>query len=325
MSENITYEFTDPGVGTIDLDLTVSLPATDSTGYGEAYAVTAITGTVDGVAISGEYGPPGAYYTNGTFYNDNALFTSDAGGDGGSVEGIDTAGLAFEVNGVEYNLFSQGDGFQLGDYNGGYTYDTVTLDSTTLCFCPGTMILTGHGEVAVETLKIGDFVVTASGEQKPIRWIGRQAVATRFADPIGTLPIRIKAGALDGHLPSRDLLLSPCHAVLVDGILVHAGALVNGASIVRATGMPETFTYYHIELSDHALIVAEGIPAETFIDNVDRMAFDNWAEHEALFGELAPLVELELPRAKAHRQVPQATRSRLMALALALYGDKAAA
>ena len=94
-------------------------------------------------------------------------------------------------------------------------------------------------------------------------------------------------------------------------MLIQAGALVNGTTIRRETAGPERFTYYHVELADHALILAEGAPAETFIDNVDRLAFDNWEEHEALYPDGKEMAELELPRAKSHRQVPMATRARL--------------
>jgi len=64
--------------------------------------------------------------------------------------------------------------------------------------------------------------------------------------------------------------------------------------------------YHHIELDDHSLILAENTPVETFIDNVDRLAFDNWHEHEALYPQRKSIVELSYPRAKAHRQVPRA-------------------
>ena len=71
---------------------------------------------------------------------------------------------------------------------------------------------------------------------------------------------------------------------------------------MRETNVPMTYTYYHVELDDHALLLAEGVPAETFVDNVDRMGFDNWQEHEALYPGGKPVAEMAYPRAKAHRQ-----------------------
>lgn len=187
-----------------------------------------------------------------------------------------------------------------------------------VCFFPGTMIATPEGEVAVETLKAGDLVLTADGRTAPIRWMGRQTVSTRFADPMRALPIRIRAGALADNLPARDLLVSPAHAVLVEGMLIQAGALVNGTTIVRDHAVPEIFTYWHIELGDHALVLAEGTPAETFIDSTDREAFDNWAEYAELVADEAPAAELALPRAKSHRQVPAAIRAAIEARATML-------
>jgi hypothetical protein len=103
--------------------------------------------------------------------------------------------------------------------------------------------------------------------------------------------------------------------------------LVNGTSIVRETNTQPIFTYYHVEVDDHSLILAENTPAETFIDNVDRMNFDNWAEHQALYPEGKVIEELPYPRAKAHRQVPVATRVKLgeRAQAIGTTADAAAA
>jgi hypothetical protein len=182
----------------------------------------------------------------------------------------------------------------------------------------GTQIRTPNGEVAVEQLKRGDLVLTQDGRSVPVDWLGVQTISLRFADKLRVLPIRIRAGALAANVPSRDLLVSPDHAVLVEGALIQAGALVNGTSIVRETNVPTTFTYYHIEVEDHSLILAENTPAETFVDNIERLHFDNWAEHEALYPDGKHVDELPYPRAKSHRQVPVSIRVMLGARAQAI-------
>ena len=231
-------------------------------------------------------------------------------------------------DGPEYILVKDTD-LTNGDQGAAKVYGAESLSfadgSDPVCFMPGTLVATPAGERAVETLKAGDLVLTADGRAAPVRWLGRQTVSTRFADPLRVLPIRITVGALGENLPKRDLLLSPDHAVLVDGVLIQAGALVNGATILREDAVPEVFTYWHVELADHSLILAEGVPAETFVDNVDRLAFDNWDEHEALHGTDAPIPEMGLPRAKSRRQVPAAVHQRLAARAEALLGAVVAA
>ena len=179
-----------------------------------------------------------------------------------------------------------------------------------VCFMAGTRISTQASKINVEDLKVGDVVLTAGGRAVPVRWIGRQTVAPFFAGEL-SLPVRIKAGALEENLPSRDLLVSHDHALFVDGILIQAGALINGTSIVRERDVPKTFVYYHVEVEDHSLILAENVPAETFVDNVDRARFDNWNEYQALYPDGKNIEELPYPRAKARRQVPVTVRARL--------------
>jgi hypothetical protein len=189
------------------------------------------------------------------------------------------------------------------------------INGNTVCFMAGTSISVPAGAAAVETLGAGDWVVTTEGEHRQIRWLGRQTVSTRFSDPLRVLPIRIRQGAFGSGLPMRDLLVSPDHALLLDGVLVQAGALVNGLSITQESQVPEVFTYYHIELADHSLILAEGVAAETFVDNVDRLGFDNWDEHEALGLDMSSIVEMPVPRAQSRRQVPVAIWDRLISRA----------
>jgi hypothetical protein len=191
-----------------------------------------------------------------------------------------------------------------------------------ICFLAGTMVATPSGEVAIEALRAGDTVLTADGAQVPVRWVGRQTISTVFADPLRVNPILVRAGALAENLPSRDLYVSPQHALLVDGILVSAEALVNGTSILRAPAPADSFVYFHVETADHSLILANATPAETFLDHATRRAFDNWQEHPDAGAE-APIQELDLPRARSWRQLPLATRQRLESRAMALFGEAA--
>lgn len=281
----------------------------------------------DGITVVGTFTTDG--YGPVTNFNDIYMRVNE-GGDIRTVEGefcFDAGAKTFTFVTTQQQLYStditRGDFFQFlfTDAKGPGAQDDVTLTTSVvvpLCFYPGTLIATPEGDVAVETLKIGDMVVRQDGTAAPIRWVGRNTVSMIFANKQGTLPIRIKTGALADNVPSRDLLVSPAHAVLVDDVLIQAAALVNHSSIIRETNVPTVFVYYHIELADHTLIMAENTPNETFIDNVDRMAFDNWEEHEALYGRESALVEMDAPRAKSQRQVPQAIRRRIAERAVKL-------
>lgn len=223
-------------------------------------------------------------------------------------------------DGFVATLISTTSGFPPGDY---WFSDTAVPNGTAaqndgpafvLCFCAGTLIATPDGQVAIETLSPGDLVLTADGHALPVRWVGRQTVSPVFADPLKVAPIRIRAGALsawfDGAVvPARDLRLSPDHALLLDGVLVQAVALVDGVDVVREAAPAERFAYYNIELAAHAAILAEGCPAETFVDNASRAKFDNYAEYIALYGADVAIPEMDLPRIKSARQLPAAFRA----------------
>ena len=150
---------------------------------------------------------------------------------------------------------------------------TSTLNVT--CYRRGTRILTDHGEVAVEDLRIGNLAVTLSGVARPIKWIGCRSIdLTRHAMPDQVRPIVIRAGAVADGMPRRDLYVSPDHAILLDGVLILARQLVNGASIERHDDCLNV-TYYHVELETHDLLMAEGLPAESYLDTGNRGVFEN--------------------------------------------------
>jgi hypothetical protein len=184
---------------------------------------------------------------------------------------VDFTGLAA---GKEFTLVSDG--------HGGENLELVA------CFCPGTRISTPDGYTLVENLAIGDLVTTASAGAQKIKWIGRRSYAAPFCNNSRTLPIRIARHALGKNLPSRTLHLSPGHALAIDGQLVHAGRLVNGASITQKASA-KLVEYYHIELETHEVIFAENLPVESFMDEDFRAQFENAASFANLYpGARAP-------------------------------------
>ena len=101
-----------------------------------------------------------------------------------------------------------------GDHFSFTSIEIGTVASTKIslvaCYRRGTRIRTHSGEAGIETLRIGDEVMTRSGVTRPIRWIGRRRYsAAQVANNHELLPIRICAGAMGQDLPHRDLWVSP--------------------------------------------------------------------------------------------------------------------
>jgi hypothetical protein len=142
---------------------------------------------------------------------------------------------------------------------------TASIDVA--CFVAGTRILTGDGEIAVEHLRPGMRVVSVVHRALlPVVWVGcRNMRAAR--------PVRVSAGAFGAGVPHRFLLLSPDHAVYVDDTLVPVRYLVNGTTIVQE--YRDEVCYYHVELASHGVLLAEGLPAESYLDTGNRAGFGN--------------------------------------------------
>jgi len=143
---------------------------------------------------------------------------------------------------------------------------TIHADATVIpCYARGTLISTTRGEVAVEKLRVGDMLHTANGGSSAVVWLGHRHVdCNRQPDKEEAYPIRVSKDAFGPGLPKRDLWLSPKHAVFVNGALVPIQCLINGTTITQ--DIKPRVSYYHIELTEHNVIFAEGMPAESFLD-----------------------------------------------------------
>ena len=141
------------------------------------------------------------------------------------------------------------------------------------CFVAGTRIATESGEVEVQTLRVGDRVrAVLSGRWETVEWIGHRVVdIVRHPRKEQVWPIRVSAHAFGPCKPVRDLWLSPHHGVYVNDVLIPVGLLVNGTTI-RQIQLP-AIDYWHVELPRHEVILAEGLPAESYLDTGDRTDF----------------------------------------------------
>jgi collagen type I/II/III/V/XI/XXIV/XXVII alpha len=175
-----------------------------------------------------------------------------------------TSGSATSV--VQFGSVALGGTIQVLATGGNTTISLVP------CFAAGTRIATPRGSILVDSLCKGDEVLTAQGEVLPIIWAGHRWVdCDTHPAPDSVRPILIEANAFAEGMPCRSLFLSPDHAVFAQGVLIPVKHLVNGTTIRRS--QIRQVTYHHIELARHAVILAEGLPAESYLDTGDRLSF----------------------------------------------------
>ena len=265
--DGATIAFSTDGGGTISADATSSGAVVDllssstvtgfSTGADKIDFTNATSNSVDSYTITSASG------------NSTMTFYSGLNGTG-TVLGEATVQTTSQLTDGTYSLGGSGPLTITQDTSGtGFTIGAAT--STLVCFVSGTLIATTRGEVAVEDLTVGDLAVTASGEERPIRWIGHK----RVERPVhAQQPVRVMAGAFGEGLPARDLFLSPGHAVCVDvmgEVFVPVDHLINGATVARVE--VSEVTYWHVELESHDVLLAEGLPCESYMDCGNRAFF----------------------------------------------------
>ena len=192
---------------------------------------------------------------------------------GSTISLIPEHGGGFEVVGTGVFI-----GIKTGDLFPGYTLSApvtvqvhllpsglgIYFSDCVTCFTAGVMIETVLGARPVETIKVGD-QVWGFGRLATVTWTGSRSIrAAEAANPDLVMPIRIRQGAMADGLPVRDLVVSPDHAIWIDGKLIPARMLVNGRSIVQ--DHVDDVEYFHVGLDSHDLLLAEGIQVESFLD-----------------------------------------------------------
>lgn len=267
----------------------------------------------------------GATRTNSTYsINDTDSSGTMTSGDYMQFSSVPYTGYTVDIGGAKFAIFSGFGAYWVpldtdvadllaSDFSSPMTVEAANGVGVANCFMGDTQIATPQGEVVVDLLEPGDEICLHDGTTARVRWVAKQTLMPVFGLPERNRIIEIAPGALGDGLPHSPLRLTADHALLLDGVLVHAGALINGDTIrqVPDNDLPRRFTVYHVETEAHAMLLANGAPSETFIDNVPRHVFDNYAEYTALCGADRPVIEAPYPRAQSARQIPKALRARL--------------
>lgn len=322
----VNYTLQPSGSGPL-LSVSLSAGDLEGSGHADvivSYAAYSGTGSLQVYANdgAGAFGTPPDTLTETADFGGGAVTVADINGDGRPdlvVAGYDYAN---KTNATDIFL-SNGDGAfaaptlydglsatAAADLNGdgkldlvgtGFLHATSAGDSQSVvvalqgpnepavCYAAGTRILTRQGEVAVEALREGDEVMTLLGQGfASVTWLGHHRMNLKtHPEPRAVQPVRILAGAFGPGRPARDLRVSPGHALYVDGVLIQAERLVNGATVRREAAC-ETVVYWHVELDRHDVLMAEGLPAESYLDTGNRTAFVGGGDFVQLHPDFSP-------------------------------------
>ncbi|MGB1390384.1 MAG: Hint domain-containing protein [Paracoccaceae bacterium] len=185
--------------------------------------------------------------------------------------------------------------------SGEQTVTTQHVLNVVVCFVAGTMILTPAGQVAIETLEVGDRVITRDHGVQKIKWIGATTLPSTYVKSNPHLrPILIRKDAMGPNMPGRDLRVSRQHRILVrdwraevmfgeaDGVLAPAFSLVNETTIIEERPSAPV-TYVHMAFDQHEVVYAEGVEAESFHPSertIAGLSFPQQQELLELFPEL---------------------------------------
>ena len=197
--------------------------------------------------------------------------------------------------------------------NAGSQAVVIQSNGLVVCFVAGTKIRTPDGEKAIEELQIGDLISTANGA-KAVKFACQSTRSFNELLATGKNPIRVATGTFGA---TADLLMSPSHAINLEGNLIEAGALIDHASVERVTEWNATeLTYFNLELDQHELIWANGVATESYFSSYrtngfSRQSWDNYSEYVALYGEGELMQELDMPRIAFSRQIPAAVAAKL--------------
>jgi hypothetical protein len=191
------------------------------------------------------------------------------------------------------------------------------------CFTPGTMIATPRGEALVEDLTVGARVLTRDNGIQHISWVGHKDVSAHDLEFTQTIrPITIKAGALGGGLPERDMQVSPFHRMLIVSELAQMyfeqnEVLVYAKDLLRIKGVGiapiQDVKYIHFMCEHHEIVLSNGAWTETFQPGDHSLKGVDDEQREELFRLFPQLATIEgRKKYRAARKTLQKKETKLL-------------
>lgn len=185
-------------------------------------------------------------------------------------------GPAEGMTSVNAGSDAESEGKSLQSDDGGNTYyvQTAPNPGTIPCYGPGTLIATPMGPRAVETLGVGDLVLTADSGAQAIVWVQSGEVPLEAAEPEAK-PVLISAGALGRNIPVRDMIVSPQHRILI-GAAGQLSALwgaeafapakaLTGLPGVRHMGGKKKIIWHQFACARHEVVFANDCRSESLL------------------------------------------------------------
>ncbi|ASM72494.1 Hint domain protein [Pseudosulfitobacter pseudonitzschiae] len=195
----------------------------------------------------------------------------------------------------------------ISQVNARSTSNALEDDYPMVCFAKGTFIKTLEGEVEVENLKVGDFVLTLDSGYQKLEWIASTKVDAETLKRNPSLyPVTIKKDTIGKGMPGKDLYVSQQHRIYISSqisknmfgeneILVPAKKLVEYSGVEIDTSLTEV-EYYHILLDSHALVFSNGAITESLylgVETLKTLSSEQISEISLLFPELLPETGLQ--------------------------------
>ncbi|QQA43488.1 Hint domain-containing protein [Pelagovum pacificum] len=240
-----------------------------------------------GQILNGDWTINGTTYASGTnIEGEYVLLVEDSAGTEYGLQFVSLNNDAFKIEGFVVHGGQPPRGEPLTIVA---IYDNVVgyleyAGSTPSCFAGRTRIDTDRGPIPAAELRPGAMLSTWDGLATELRLVLRR---TMSIDSFRRAPIRFHVDALGQGCPSRTLFLSPQHRVLVEGQLIAARQL-SALPRIGPLRRPGRIDYVHLVTAKHALLIAEGLPCESFWPGPQALSGLRPAERLAVTAIMGP-------------------------------------